>query len=133
MQFISIDKILLVIDFHLPFRDPVLIFSLVLFIILFARIFLRKLRIPSIVSLIIAAVIIGPRGFHVLAFDSSIKLFGMVGLLYLMFLAGLELEINDFRKSRNKSIFFGIVTFLIPFAIGVPVCYYFFHFDLMAS
>ncbi len=121
------------INFSLPFKDPVLIFSVVLFIILVAPIVLRKFRIPSIIGLIIAGVIIGPKGFNILAFDSSIKLFGMVGLLYLMFLAGLDLEMNEFRKSRNKSLLFGILTFIIPFTIGVPVCYYIFHFNLMAS
>lgn len=124
---------LLKINFSLPFKDPVLIFAVVLFIILLAPIVLRKFRIPSIIGLIIAGVAIGPYGFHVLAFDSSIELFGMVGLLYLMFLAGLDLEMNEFRRSRNKSIFFGLITFAIPFGIGVPVCYYIFHFDLMAS
>ncbi len=121
------------INFSLPFKDPVLIFSVVLFIILLAPIILRKFRIPSIIGLIIAGVIIGPKGFNILAFDSSIKLFGMVGLLYLMFLAGLDLEMNEFRKSRNKSLFFGILTFIIPFSIGVPVCLYLFHFNLMTS
>lgn len=125
--------LLLNINFSLPFKDPVLIFAVVLFIILLAPIVLRKFRIPSIIGLIIAGVIIGPYGFHVLAFDSSIELFGMVGLLYLMFLAGLDLDMNEFRRSRNKSIFFGLITFAIPFGIGIPVCYYFFHFDLTAS
>lgn len=121
------------IDFSLPFKDPVLIFSVVLFIILLAPIILRKFRIPSIVGLIIAGVLIGPYGFDVLAFDNSIKLFGMVGLIYLMFQAGLDLDMNEFRKSKNKSIFFGLITFSIPFGIGVVVCYYFFHFNLMTS
>src|SRR5690625_3042324 len=107
--------LLLNIDFSLPFKDPVLIFSVVLAIILLAPIILRKFRIPSIIGLIIAGVIIGPDGFKVLAFDSSIKLFGMVGLLYLMFQAGLDLEMNEFQRSRNKSIFFGLITFSIPF------------------
>ena len=124
---------LLSLDFHLPFKDPVLIFSLVLFIILLAPIVLRKFRIPSIIGLIIAGVVIGPHGFHLINRDSSIELFGMVGLLYLMFLAGLDLEINEFKRSRNKSLLFGLLTFAVPFGIGVPVCYYLFHFDVMAS
>ncbi len=124
---------LLNINFNLPFEDPVLIFSVVLAIILLAPILLRKLRIPSIIGLIIAGVAIGPDGFKILAFDSSIKLFGMVGLLYLMFQAGLDLEMNEFRKSKNKSIFFGLLTFSIPFGIGVIACHYVFHFDIMAS
>src|SRR5699024_10999194 len=121
------------IDFSLPFKDPVLIFSVVLFIILLAPIILRKFRIPSIVGLIIAGVLIGPYGFDVLAFDNSIKLFGMVGLIYLMFQAGLDLDMNEFRRSKHRSIFFGLITFSIPFGIGVVVCYYFFHFNIMTS
>ena len=86
--------IILTFNFSLPLKDPVLIFSLVLFIILLAPIVLRKFRIPSIIGLILAGVAIGPYGFNLMERDSSIQLFGTVGLLYIMFLAGLELDLN---------------------------------------
>ena len=84
----------------LPFTDPVLIFFVVLTIILFAPLLLNKLRIPHIIGLILAGTLFGPHGLDVLAHDSSFKIFGNVGLLYLMFLVGLEMNLNDFRKIK---------------------------------
>ena len=117
----------------LPIKDPVLIFSIVLFIILLAPILLNKIKVPSIMGLIIAGIIIGPNGFHLLERDSSIILFGTVGLLYIMFLAGLELDMNDFKRNRNKSMVFGSLTFLFPLCIGIPVCYYLLDYDFIPS
>ena len=84
-------------------------------------------------GLIIAGIIIGPNGFNLLERDSSIILFGTVGLLYIMFLAGLELDMNDFKKNKNKSIVFGSLTFLFPLALGIPVCYYLLDYELISS
>jgi Kef-type K+ transport system membrane component KefB len=92
------------LDFSLPLNNPVLIFSLLLFIILFAPILLNKLKIPHLIGLIIAGAIIGPFGFNLMLRDSSIQLFGTVGLLYIMFLAGLEIDIADFNKNSGKSL-----------------------------
>jgi Kef-type K+ transport system membrane component KefB len=87
---------LLDVTFTLPLENPVLIFSLILFIILFAPIILNRFKIPSLIGLIIAGTIIGPYGFNLVARDSSITLFGTVGLLYIMFLAGLEIDRTEF-------------------------------------
>ncbi|HHN47667.1 MAG TPA: cation:proton antiporter, partial [Bacteroidales bacterium] len=117
----------------LPFEDPVIIFTLVLFIILLSPIILRKLRIPSIVGLIVAGIIVGPNGLNLLLRDSSIVLFGTVGLLYIMFLAALEIDMGDFKKSSKRSIVFGVLTFLIPLISGTAICYYLLQFSLPAS
>src|ERR671912_2214457 len=107
------------LDFTLPLKNPVIIFSLVLFIILFAPILLNKLKFPPIIGLILAGVIIGPYGFNLLLRDSSIVLFGTVGLLYIMFTAGLEIDLEEFRKNRVKSLVFGLYTFTVPMGFGV--------------
>jgi Kef-type K+ transport system membrane component KefB len=120
-------------DISLPFTDPVLIFSLVLFIILMAPALLKKLRIPSIIGLIVAGMLVGPNGFNLLLRDSSIVLFGTVGLLYIMFLAGLEIDLNDFRANKNRSLVFGLLTFTIPMALGTLVSFYFLGYNLLAS
>ena len=78
------------LDLSLPFENPVLIFSLILFIILFTPLLLARLRIPQLIGLILAGALIGPNGLHIMERDSSIQLFGTVGLLYIMFLAGLS-------------------------------------------
>lgn len=126
-------EIILALHFSLPLKDPVLIFSVVLFIILMAPIILRKFRIPSIIGLILAGVAIGPYGFHLMNRDSSIELFGTVGLLYIMFLAGLELDLNEFRRNRNHSLLFGALTFSIPFGLGILACHFILHFSYLAS
>src|SRR5699024_4871418 len=133
MHFVSTQHTLLNIDFQLPFKDPVLIFSLVLFIILLAPIILRKFRIPSIIGLIIAGVLIGPYGFHLINRDSSIELFGTVGLLYIMFIAGMELDLNEFKKNKNRSLIFGFLTFIFPFGIGILACHFLLGFNYLSS
>lgn len=120
-------------SFQFPLENPVLIFSLMLFIILLSPIILRKFKIPGIIGLIISGIIIGPYGFGLLENDSSIKLFSTIGLLYIMFLAGLDLDMNRFRSTGFKSLLFGFFTFTIPLAIGYPVCRYLLHFDFNAS
>ena len=105
-------------DFNLPITDPTWIFLLVLLIILFAPMVLGRLRIPHIIGMILAGVVIGEHGFNILARDSSFELFGKVGLYYIMFLAGLEMNMGDFKKNRGKAVVLGFLAFVIPMALG---------------
>ena len=106
-------------DFHLPVTDPTWIFFLVLVIILFAPIVLERLRIPHIIGMILAGVVIGEHGFNILACDSSFELFGKVGLYYIMFLAGLEMNMEDFKSIRVKATVLGLLAFIFPLGIGI--------------
>ena len=121
------------LNFELPLRNPVIIFSLVLFIILFAPIIFNRIKVPHIIGLILAGIIIGPYGFNLLLRDSSIVLFGTVGLIYIMFTAGLEIDLEEFKKNRIKSLVFGLFTFSIPMVIGIIGVYYLLPYDLSAS
>ncbi|WP_181276713.1 cation:proton antiporter [Arcticibacter pallidicorallinus] len=121
------------LEFTLPLRNPVMIFSLVLFIILFAPILFNKIKVPHIIGLIVAGVIVGPYGLNLLTRDSSIVLFGTVGLLYIMFLAGLEIDLSEFKKNRNKIIVFGLTTFLLPLVIGSLASYYVLGYGFLSS
>lgn len=123
----------LVQEFQLPLENPVLVFSLILFIILLSPILLRKLNIPAIIGLIISGVIIGPYGLNLLEKTSAIQLFSTIGLLYIMFIAGLELDMNEFKLNRNKSLLFGFFTFIIPLGFGFPICYHFLGYGFNAS
>lgn len=105
-------------NFNLPITDPTWIFLLVLLIILFAPMVLGRLRIPHIIGMILAGVVIGEHGFNILARDSSFELFGKVGLYYIMFLAGLEMNMGDFKKNRGKAVVLGLLAFVIPMALG---------------
>ncbi|UOE37335.1 cation:proton antiporter [Chryseobacterium oryzae] len=117
----------------LPIEDPVLKFLLVLIIILAAPLLLNKIKVPHLLGLIIAGAIIGPNGFNVLSRDSSIVVTGTTGLLYIMFLAGLEIDMGDFKKNKWKSLTFGIYTFLVPFVLGYLGGYYILHFSVLTS
>lgn len=121
------------INFRLPLTNPVIVFSLVLFIILFAPILFDKIKVPHIIGLILAGMIIGPYGFNLLLRDSSIVLFGTVGLLYIMFTAGLEIDLEEFRKNRFKSLVFGLITFAVPIGLGSVAAYYLLNFSWPAS
>ena len=121
------------IDFTLPLADPVLKFLLILLIILAAPLLLNKLRVPHLLGLIIAGAIIGPNGFNLVLRDSSIILSGTAGLLYIMFLAGLEIDMGDFKKNSGKSLVFGMYTFLIPMILGTIVGLWVLDFSMETS
>ena len=120
------------LEIKFPLQDPVPIFAIVLIIILLAPVLLRKLRIPAIIGLILAGMAIGDHGFNIVA-KGSINLFGTAGLLYIMFLAGLELDMAEFKKNKYKSLVFGFFTFAIPLGLGFAVCYYILEFSLVAT
>lgn len=130
MKFILLGS---VSNFALPLQNPVLIFAIILFIILFAPILLNKFKIPHLIGLLIAGAVIGPNGFNLIMRDSSIILFGTVGLLYIMFLAGLEIDLAQFKKNSGKSIVFGLYTFIIPMVLGTFSAKYIFDFEWMTS
>ena len=118
---------------YLPVKNPVLILSLTLLIILFAPLILKRFRIPGIIGLIIAGVIIGPNTLHIIEKSTSFELFSKTGLLYIMFLAGLEIDMQEFKQNKSKSLVFGVLTFFIPISIGFLICFYGFHFTLWPS
>ncbi len=120
-------------EFELPLSNPVLVFSLILLIILISPIVLRRLNIPGIIILIVSGIVIGPYGVGILEQSAAIDLFSTIGLLYIMFIAGLELDMNQFKANRNKSFLFGLFTFSIPLGIGFPVCYFLLNYDFNAS
>lgn len=104
---------------YLPVTDPTWIFFLVLGIILLAPLLLGRLRIPHIIGMILAGVLIGPHGFHILDRDSSFELFGKVGLYYIMFLASLEMDMQDMKRTRGQSLMLGLTAFVFPLAMGI--------------
>lgn len=123
----------LAIEFHPPFHNSVLIFTIILSIILLSPIILRRVKIPGIIILIISGVFIGPQGFNLIERNEAVILFSTIGLLYIMFLAGLDLDLHEFARNRYKSILFGFFTFTIPLIIGFPVCYYLLGYGFITS
>ena len=103
---------------YFPITDPTLIFFVVLSIILFAPIVMSRLRIPHIIGMVLAGIVVGRYGLNILERDSSFELFGKVGLLYIMFLAGLEMNLTNLRKRKRQFLVFGLLTFVIPFVLS---------------
>ena len=101
--------------------NPTWIFLVMLLLILLAPIVLRRLRVPHIIGLILAGLLVGPKGLHVLDRDDSIALFGQVGIYYIMFLAGLEMDMGSFRRHGGQGAVFGLLTFTIPLVLGFVV------------
>ena len=102
---------------YFPITDPTLTFLVVLLIILSAPIVMGKLRIPHIIGMVLAGVLVGRYGLNILERDSSFELFGRVGLYYIMFLAALEIDMDGLRKSKARIAVFGLLTFFIPFIL----------------
>jgi Kef-type K+ transport system membrane component KefB/mannitol/fructose-specific phosphotransferase system IIA component (Ntr-type) len=105
----------------LPITDPVLIVAVAMIVFLVAPLAAERFRVPGLIGLILAGAVIGPHGLGVLARDNTIILLGTVGLLYLVFLAGLELDLHRFGQYRRRSIIFGTLSFGIPMVLAVAV------------
>lgn len=118
---------------YFPITDPTLIFFVVLCIILFAPIIMGKLRIPHIIGMVLAGVVIGKYGLNILERDSSFELFGKVGLYYIMFLAGLEMDMEGAKKNKNRFMVFGALTFAIPLIITYFMSIYLLHYSAITS
>ena len=117
----------------LPVHDPVLIFAIVMVIVLVAPLLFGKLRIPGIVGLIVAGAAVGPSGAGLLERDSTIILLGTVGLLYLMFVAGIALDLNQFNKVKTRSLTFGLLSFLFPQLLGIAAATHLLNFSLPSA
>ncbi|WP_410510647.1 cation:proton antiporter [Nodosilinea sp. E11] len=104
-----------------PITDPVAIFLTILAIMLVAPLLVERLRLPGIIGLILSGVVVGPYGLGILDRDPTIVLLGTVGLLFLMFLGGLETSLDDLKRNADKPIIFGLATFVVPMALGTAV------------
>ena len=118
---------------YFPITDPTLVFFVVLMIILFAPIVMSKLRIPHIIGMVLAGVAIGQYGFHILERDNSFELFGRVGLYYIMFLAGLEMDIEGVKKHSQQFVVFGLLTCLVPLILTYVMAISFLGYSGSAS
>ncbi len=124
---------ILLLDLSLPLEDPVLQFLVVLIIIFAAPLLLNKVKIPHLIGLIVAGAVIGPNGFNILPREGNIMVTGTTGLLYIMFLAGLEIDLPEFKVNKWKSLTFGWYTFIIPLVIGLLAGHYLLNFTWLTA
>jgi Kef-type K+ transport system membrane component KefB/nucleotide-binding universal stress UspA family protein len=133
----SLTPALLFAQIFKPISDPVAIFLIILAIMLLAPLLFERFKMPGIIGLILAGVVVGPYGLGLLERDKTIELLGTVGLLFLMFLGGLETSLDDLKRNANKALTFGIATFVIPMVMGtavmLPLGYSFLASVLVAS
>ncbi len=94
------------------------ILALVMGVIFITPLVCRRLHVPSIVGFILMGIVLGPHGLGWIAENATIKVLGNMGMLYIMFQAGVEIDMNDFRQYRNSALVFGLYSFIIPFALG---------------
>ncbi|HEV2146980.1 MAG TPA: cation:proton antiporter, partial [Longimicrobiaceae bacterium] len=107
--------------FRLPLADPVIVFAIATASFVLAPLLFERFRVPGIIGLIVAGAVVGPKGLGLLERDETIVLLGTVGLLYLMFVAGIEIDLHGFSRNRDRSLAFGAATYLIPQALGTGV------------
>lgn len=123
--------------FSTPLTDPVALFTLLMATILIVPQLCRLVRIPEVVGLIIAGMALGPYALDLMASEGSVELLGTVGLIYIMFQAGLEIDLNGFEKNRSHSVIFGVLSYLLPMTLGTAIIYWLLqdqiHHDLLPA
>lgn len=123
----------LILGLTLPVEDPILIFGICMVVILVTPLLFERFRLPGLIGPIIAGVVLGSSVLNVLERGQAIELLGNVGLLYIMFLSGLEINMSQFRKNRDRSLVFGIITFTIPQLVGTILFRYVLGFGWAAA
>ena len=118
---------------HPLVSSPGLIFLIVLAIILLVPMLLNRIKIPHVIGMIIAGMVVGPYGFNVLVRDMSFEVFGQVGLLYLMFLAGVEIDMYHLKRNLKRGIVFGLFTFFVPLLLGAVSAAIFLKFNAITA
>ena len=118
---------------YFPITDPTLIFFVVLLIVLFAPIIMGKLRIPHIIGMVLAGIVVGKYGLNILERDSSFELFGRVGLYYIMFLAALEMDMEGMKKNKSRLLIYGLLTCFVPFTLTYLMGIHLLHYSTKSS
>ena len=118
---------------YFPITDPTLIFFVVLLIVLFAPIIMDKLRIPHIIGMVLAGIVVGKYGLTIQERDSSFELFGKVALYYIMFLAALEMDMEGMKKNKSRLLIYGLLTCFVPFTLTYLMSIHLLHYSTKAS
>lgn len=114
-------------------QDPILVFTIIALVMLMAPLLADRFRIPDLVVLLVAGMLLGPNGLGLLERNAAVTLFGSVGLLYIMFLAGLEIDLHRFAQTKHKSLSFGLLTFAVPQTLGTLAGHFILGFSWSAS
>lgn len=119
--------------FSTPLTNNVALLSVVLAIILIIPLFTKRFHIPQVIGLILCGTLIGPHALNIIDNKGAFSLLSTIGLLYIMFTAGLELDIHQFNANRRRSIGYAFLTMICPIAIIFPIAYYGFDMPALAA
>ncbi|MGM0717357.1 MAG: cation:proton antiporter, partial [Halobacteriota archaeon] len=117
----------------LPVEEPVFVFALALTAFLFGPLAIKRVGLPGIVSIVLIGALLGPNGLGIVEHSDAIVLLGEVGLIYLLFTVGLELDLQGFSKEPENAALFGLASFGIPFVIGTAACVAILGLDVWAA
>lgn len=119
--------------FTLPLTEEVVVFALMLGIILIVPIVMKRLHLPQVIGLILCGVLVGPHALNIIDNSGSVSLFSTIGVLYIMFIAGLELDLAQFKANQNRSLLFGLFTYLGPLVVAFPILFYGYDLTFLQS
>ncbi|MEH2385491.1 MAG: cation:proton antiporter [Nostoc sp.] len=103
-------------------KEPIVPFAILLVVILVIPIIFERLRLPALVGLVFSGLVLGPSGWNLFQSDSPmINLLSDIGLIYLLFVAGLEVDLEKFRRQKSRAFGFASLTFSIPLVMGTLV------------
>ena len=105
-----------------PLTDSIWICFVILSLVLFVPILCKRLRFPQIAGLILTGTIIGTGLLNILQITPEISFFSRIGLLFIMFFAGLGIDLEEMKRNKVWGIIFGILTFAIPWALCYLSC-----------
>ncbi|WP_414620235.1 cation:proton antiporter [Calothrix sp. CCY 0018] len=114
-------------------NEPIIPFAILLVVILVVPIIFERLRLPGLIGLILSGILIGQSGWNLFKIDNSIwELLSTIGLAYVLFVAGLEVDLEQLSRQRNRALGFGSFAFCIPLLLGTLLGRVF-EFDWLSS
>ena len=101
-------------------KEPIIPFAILLVVILVVPIIFERLRLPGLVGLVLSGIVLGRYGWNLFPTETpTMSLLSDIGLVYLMFVAGLEIDLEEFRRKKIPAFGFGSLTFSLPLVVGV--------------
>src|SRR5512133_803484 len=102
-------------------QEPVAFFLLIMSIILITPLLSERVRLPGIIGIILGGMLVGPHGLKLIDAGDRMVFLSTIGLVYLMFSAGLEVDIHQFMRVRGRAVIFGLLTFIFPQLFGMAL------------
>jgi len=106
-------------DLELPLQDPVLQFTLLATLALLVQLTVERVKLPGLIGLLVLGIAVGPGALALLPREPVAALLGEVGLVYIMFLAGVEINLDVVREHKREVTVFGLLTLAVTFVLAL--------------